>query len=348
MMKVRMTANVGICFLIVFSLVFYYALKTHGTEPNVLKPPGTTLQGGMTLKRLVNAKSTKERTFLYLVNTEQCLPDHLKSSKTIGSATACDCEVLVLSYKLKCNDTSLHHVEYLFDPSSTWSTGRNLLYETANARDKRFLYYIFMDDDIELEAKDKMVIANPWRVFEQSLLLYQPAIAAPTWSSFANNDSCPDVRVWCLSGIYWSRKMLGCELNTSDSTDFIPVAFWDAAFNAFHHTSVGHILPYATVYDDISWWFAQWKVIIQSEVLLRGSVVTHTSVTCVNTKHRDYPRALASNSDIRSLMEVVRKELPERFKHSSVLQEWKESGVSHRDISSTLCISSPPKIIDAS
>ena len=41
----------------------------------------------------------KKENFLYLTMTENCLPNHLASSRAIADATACDCEVMVLSYK---------------------------------------------------------------------------------------------------------------------------------------------------------------------------------------------------------------------------------------------------------
>ncbi len=53
--------------------------------------------------------------FIYLVQTESCIPDHLKSPRAIGDASACQCDVLVLSYKKMCTGTPPAHVEYIFN-----------------------------------------------------------------------------------------------------------------------------------------------------------------------------------------------------------------------------------------
>ena len=281
-------------------------------------------------------KQRAERKFVYLMNTEQCLPDHLASSEAIGNATACDCEVMVLSYKRPCNDKSLRHVKYFYGPSTGVGGGRNVLYEAAMARDhQQFLYYIIIDDDVQLEAKDKLKIPNPWRTFERSLLRYEPAIAALTWTDV---ESC----YWCLKNQYSYRKKLGCELSSNDhSSDFIPVVHFDAAFSAFHRRAAACILPYVTTFENVSAIFHQTIVVMKAEIMFRGSVVAHTSVTALNTKHRAQVRVKKikpSPSQLLTLLEVVEKSLPEDYKHSSVAQEWREQGKEHIRRSSTLCL----------
>ena len=279
-------------------------------------------------------KQRAERKFVYMMNTEQCLPDHLASSEAIGNATACDCEVIVLSYKRPCNDTSLRHVEYLYDPSPSVGSGRNMLYEAAMARDQRFLYYIIMDDDVQLEAKDKLKIPNPWRAFERSLLLYEPAVAGSTWTT---NGKRGDDCLWCLKTIFSDKKHLGCKF--SSSSDFIPVVHFDAAFSAFHRRAAAHILPYVTTFENISVIFRQKIVVMKAEIMFRGSVVAHTSVTALNTKHREtVPKGQPSPSQMLTLLEVAEKGLPEEYKRSSVAREWREHGINHTHMSSTLCL----------
>ena len=79
--------------------------------------------------------------FLYLLQTESCLPDTWSSIKAFGNLTACYCDVLVLSYKLTCNDTPPAHVEYISASSPTsWSEGRNLLFGVAMMRSKEYLH----------------------------------------------------------------------------------------------------------------------------------------------------------------------------------------------------------------
>ena len=75
---------------------------------------------------------------MHLVQTESYLSKYLASPEVIGSSSNCNCDVSVLNYKERCNDTSLPHVEYVFNSSTTWTTGRNLLYELATKKDETY------------------------------------------------------------------------------------------------------------------------------------------------------------------------------------------------------------------
>jgi len=44
------------------------------------------------------------KTFIYLTQTEQCLPQNLASSSEIGNPDTCNCDVIVLSFQNKCQD----------------------------------------------------------------------------------------------------------------------------------------------------------------------------------------------------------------------------------------------------
>ena len=61
--------------------------------------------------------SSSSTWILYLLQTEECLPSHLKS--VFVNSSACPCDVVVLSYKKVCTDTSLSNVKYLFNRSTT-------------------------------------------------------------------------------------------------------------------------------------------------------------------------------------------------------------------------------------
>ena len=116
----------------------------------------------------LQVETSRPSRFLYLLQTESCLPDHLDSVETIGNASACQCDILVLSFKQICSVTSSPHIEYIFNSSTSWTTGRNLLFEVARRRGEKYLYYIFMDDDIVLRFKTEPNNHNPWREFENS------------------------------------------------------------------------------------------------------------------------------------------------------------------------------------
>ena len=346
-------AKLSVCRVTVFAgcllaaAALWYTLRNASTVTSTINDlAGKIEESPMNLEQVkeqmvvtpVGAASTKvlekkkKDNFLYMTMTEKCLPNHLTSSRAFANATACDCEVMVLSYKQPCNDASLQHVKYIFNSSTSWATGRNLLYELAMQKEKEFLYYIFMDDDIDLEMKTKDT-TNPWRAFEKSLLLYEPAVAAPPWPE----GGCSN---WCLSALYSHRRRLGCPLKADEITDFIPTVHYDAAFEALHRRAVSHLLPHLTQYDEVSWWFAHRSVEMKSEIMFQGSVVAHTFVTSVNRKHRPYPKVAPTGKDLLPILEVIESQLPKDLKNSSVLQGWRERQYEQYSQSPTLCF--PP------
>ena len=267
--------------------------------------------------------------FLYLSQTEKCLPNYLLSADVIGNSTACQCDVLVLSYKGQCSKNPHKHVKYLFNSSTSWASGRNFLYEKALARGEEYLYYIFLDDDIGLSTKTPN--ANPWREFEDFLKQIEPAVAA------VNTDTNG-----MLQHILNGRKQKGCPLNKTPNYSYLPTARFDPAMNAYHYEAAKYILPYTTLYDKTSWWYNDLYFEIKCEVTFAGQTVLHTRVTGRNPKHRSYPRGNPSPQKWATMVNQVAAELPERYRNSSLLSEWKRDMLDHRRKSSTLCLSPPP------
>ena len=266
--------------------------------------------------------------FLYLVQTESCLPRNLASPEVLGDPSSCNCDVLALNFKERCSniDISLPHVEYVFNSSTTWTTGRNLLYELAMKRNEIYHYYIFIDDDLELYIiKEENKTQNPWRAFESSLKTVEPAVGI--------------LYVRALSkDLYNYRKAKNCTLNGTH--DFIPIVYFDAAFNAFHYKAVQHILPYSAKYDNITWWYSQLDIDIKCELMFRGQVALHTYVFTQNSKHRPYRKEHITNQVIIQKVNDVVKTIPKQYQNTTVIQEWKKYGLKHISNSSTLCL--PP------
>ena len=242
---------------------------------------------------------------LYLTQTEKCLPKFLQSPEVIGDTAACQCDVLVLSYKEECKDTPLPHVKYIFHPSTTWNTGRNLLYASAKARNKFYFYYVFMDDDIKLQTVEKGK-KNAWRMFEHSLRTIQPPVAVVDPNLNFHNRSKPK----------------DCE--PEQVTKLAQVGGFDASFNAFHHQAVDHVLPYPTKFDSVSWYYSQLYIILRSDVMFHGGVVGDTRLTAVNFDHRDYPRENDLQMAIKTAVDDIRKEVPDKYHNISepILQQW--------------------------
>ena len=271
---------------------------------------------------------TPPSRFVYLVQSESCLPDSLTAVEALGNSTACHCDVLVLSYYQACSYPSPKHIEYISATSPTsWSEGRNLLYRTATNRSEKYLYYIFMDDDITLQIQ---AAVNPWRVFEDFLTRIEPAVGAVDTT---NNH--------CVSRTYRARKLLGCGLN--GYYEYVPAVHYDAGFNAFHHEAVDYILPYSSKFDAISWLFSQWYVVIKSKVIFPRQVVLYNGLLGNNGRHRIYPRKKPLGSELQGIIKQVQEDLPKKYQNSNLLLEWKEYGEEHENRSRTVtCLPPPP------
>ena len=266
---------------------------------------------------------------LYLVQAESCLPDNLKSTVIFRNSIGCQCDVVVLSYKQACSDpSSPAHVEYISASSPTsWNKGRNLLFEVAKQRKEKYLYYVFMDDDIILEAKSE--VGDPWKIFENFLRRIEPAVAA------IETDENPSLQI-----TYEARKVLGCALK--GTFEYIPAANYDAALNAFHYQAVDYILPYPLKYDAVSWWFTTWYILIKSKVIFPRQVVLHTGLLVRNMYHRPYPRKWPSAQNFKSFVRLVESDLPPKYQNSTLLLEWKKYGISHGRRSRVTCLLPPP------
>ena len=262
-----------------------------------------------------------EGRILYLLQTEECLPSHLES--VLGNSSACQCDVVVLSYKRICNDASLSNVRYLFNQSTTWTTGRNLLFYTnIYHRSDSYLYYILMDDDIQLGwTRNVSRIKDPWRSFEEFLLRVQPAVAALPLSSNAERGP---------------KKCHGKE--------YTPTVWFDSAFNAFHFKAVEHILPYLDRFDNLSWYYSQLYNIVWCEIVFTGQVVMHRELIAFNKKHRSYRRGKTGGLDafLPTILKVLRERIPGNCRNSSLIWEWERGkSVYGKMRSSTYCLPPP-------
>ena len=309
-MNQRVMVVVVIMTCLSYCVLFYMSSIWKMNKPNLY-----------TMLPIVNGK------FLYLVQTGSCLPDHLMSLETFGNSTVCECDILVLSYKELCGDNATEHVEYIFDSSATtWNRGRNRLFEAMRLRRKKYLYYIFMDDDIILRSKASRM--NPWRAFENFLEEIEPAIGIAEVDGYGNLDF-----------VYNGRKERNCTLE--GTPDYLPIAHFDSAFNAFHYKAVESILPYPTKFDNISWWFSGWYATIKSEVIFAGQTLALTKVMVLNSRHRAYPRKYPDAKDWIAIMEVIEASLPQEYRNVSLFLDWKK-GHEHEQTSPALCLPPPP------
>ncbi|KAJ7381414.1 hypothetical protein OS493_001549 [Desmophyllum pertusum] len=280
-----------------------------------------------TASRMTGALPTL-KPFLYLTQTEECLPSNLASS--IGYNETCNCDVIVLSYQTECTERRPSHVTYMFDPRSTWGSGRNMLYFTALGRSPGYHYYIFIDDDATLTFNDftppeMKKVQQPFRAVEEWLLDYEPAVGVLDYTVH--------------HGARWTfeRKQLLCD--NKEFSLVLPTVCFDAIFHAFHYKAIGHILPYETSYDEQSWWASELHIMSVLELKFRGQALLFVPVTVENPKHRDYPRSIEHfDAKWRTFIEQIQQEAPTVYKNQAIFKQFKEGLMLYTLNSSTYCM----------
>jgi len=220
------------------------------------------------------------KKFLYLVQTKEGLSEHLQS--LYGPQG----DVIVLSWRRPVRDC-------IFFPFSTWTEGRNRLYQETLGKD--YLYYIFLDGDAYLKTTElcKTPQNNPWRLFEEYLIEYEPAAGVP---------------------FYMWHKKSPLEVETLYSFDMI--------LNAVHKEALPVLLPYYDGCDKISWWYSSVYKVHLASVLYPSHVLQFNALEVINlsSRHLDgeskgvlsaYPRSgdwTKPNNDFKAFI------LDEKFK----------------------------------
>ena len=326
----RLTLGKGFLLLVCLSVVIVivlrhnifktersHVIKTSLHEPIVLTKQKTnasmkpqTSLNGTTVTNQANAPTR----FVYLTQTENCISTYLKSLKVFGDSEACQCDVIILSFKKECADKSLPHFQFLFKPHTTYTAGRNLLYEAARKRIEKYIYYIFLDDDVLLENVDNILHRkserNPWRMFEESLKVFQPAVVI--------------LLSWTNENVFPKPKELLPERVNCELTEYIQIYRMDATVNAFHYQAIDHVLPYTAKYDSVSWWYPQMYLTIRCNIRFNGQVVVDPRFRTRNQQHRNYPRKHHTDQTLHDIVSDIRPEVPEKYKISvePIFQQW--------------------------
>lgn len=287
------------------------------------------------------------KNFLYLTQTESCLPRHFKRPDQLGPANGDSYDMLVLSYKHPCTDTLQQYtnVEYVYTgKNTTWSTGRNLLFEHIKKNSRKYLYYIFMDDDIELyfsepyqffhlenpHLQDKLQAKvvekylalreqrmksgnNVFREFEKFLLEFEPAVGLI--------NLCFRERQNCVSNFYADIWEYYCSRHGPAPVPILSYSTFDGAFNAFHRDAIGHILPYRLNFENISWHDSQKYAVLLSDIKFQGQVLYHLLITGWGLSHRPYPRGTRWITNWDTILAELRETeiLPQYHRETEVL-----------------------------
>ena len=255
---------------------------------------------------LLSNSTRSQKKFIYLTQTESCLNDYLRSH--LSNPTSCQCDILVLSWKEKCSDSSLPHVEYIFDTNTTFTTGRNLLYRSVMKREQKYLYYTFFDDDVTMAfKKEPHKNADTWREYEKSLLRVRPLIAV-SWD-------------YALTHF---KKYYDGGCNYDDKPDYLPFVWYDALFDSFHSEVINYLLPYYDKMEKTSIWFSQLYLIMKTDLMFPGQVFHHLNVLISNPLHRPYARKMFDSNTVREFLDDLKNEIPAKYREQlqPKLEDW--------------------------
>lgn len=250
-----------------------------------------------------------KKEFIYLVQAESCLPRYLAGPDLLGNPLACRCDVVVLSFKTKCEETSttMSHVKYIYASNTTWASGRNLLYRYSRKFD--YHYYIFADDDIRLEYNafaNKSVTKQPeLRTFENFLLGIEPAVGFVNYLIHIPASLIRAMRQHC---------------NNKPDLSLLPLVHFDPILNGFHRDAISHLLPYSEEFDSTCWWHSNRLVSIGIEAKFRGQAVMYPGITVQNLSHRKYPTNNTGEEKVmRDAIERERANVPNQYRNHFTL-----------------------------
>ncbi|XP_032224162.1 uncharacterized protein LOC116605550 [Nematostella vectensis] len=304
--------------LIVFLMNVYFVHR-------VLIGPGTTTSTRSKEPKLehnnrIHLPSGK-KLFVYLVQTEKCLPGYITLPEVLGNASSCRCDVIALSFKEICEVGPPSHMEYTFAPNTSWASGRNNLYKRVKAR-SAYLYYIFLDDDIRMaynkRATEDMKKITEIRSFEHFLLNVEPAVG------FVNYRVYNQAR--------WQEYVLKHCRRKPRPSSYYAMFHFDPLLNAFHKDAIHHILPYNESYDAQCWWHAQGHIEIALEIKFRGQAIMLPSITVFNPRHRDYPQNCGDFEDVLKTAVVREKACaPHIYRNRTLFEYIIHNPVSYRD-----------------
>lgn len=294
------------------------------------------------LKQFPPFANFEEKRFLYVIQTESCLPRRFLRPDQLGSEGD-SFDLLVLSWKQRCSsEDEYHNVKYIYTMhNTTWSTGRNLIFSNILRQGvHKYLYYIFMDDDVILyhtepyqvyhkqypglnERLSRDVVRkylrhregrlhrgdNPYREFEKFLLEFQPAVGLLNF--------CFERRGFCMSQYIPDVWEAFCSSKGTAPFPYVSYTNFDGAFNAFHRDAITHLLPYHVTYEHVNWQESQKYLILEADIKFQGQVLYNLLITGHGILHRPYPRKIHWHNNWRKVMQDLRKTIDEKYQNET-------------------------------
>eukprot|EP00047_Mylnosiga_fluctuans_P014107 m.35435 g.35435 ORF g.35435 m.35435 type:complete len:406 (-) comp5325_c0_seq1:233-1450(-) len=235
-------------------------------------------------------------------------------------------------------------ISLLHTKGTTWTSGRNMLLQEALRMEARrgvqYTFFMFADGDILLQIRPDPFFPGQYDrrtrrtlsaedVIEQSLARCSPthmqAIAAMKLAPAAAAARRPYTYLECLLLEYQapmtSPAVMPSMVNKSILGEPVFVMnYHDGAFNAFHRRALPVLLPYATLFDSVSWWASQ-------AVLLQRAKCVYNQMLLFNwlhqqaeqpNEHSKYPRLTGSHAHAAAINASLFY-LPPELSHPSLL-----------------------------
>ena len=168
----------------------------------------------------------------------------------------------------------------IFFPKSTWTEGRNRLFQEV--KDLDYDYYVFMDEDV--------AFSKPLEVFEGLLEKYRPVVGVPLYPAW------PDLYENISEG----------EVSTQYT--------FDAICTAIRKDALQTLLPYNPVGDAQSWHLSQLYFIHLSRVCYPYQVAHFNDVSVENLLMREYPRKPTLVDESDAFGKTIKEGYRERFR----------------------------------
>jgi hypothetical protein len=211
-----------------------------------------------------------------------------------------DYEVFFITFKEKNNKA----IDFL--PSSTWSEGRNRLWQEVKGK---YDFYLFIDDDLEF-YKAKFSI-HPYLH-----LAYQKYIGKDTINCYKNCSSSHffnelHSNIKTLNPEVLSVRNLNNLHNQSLDRTFLrnglftrPLGWFDAQFTLFSNYAAERLLPYDTIIS--GWASAQILIYLISFHVFQFKAISLNSIGVNNSFHSGaYVADYKSNLDCKTMIDTI-------------------------------------------
>lgn len=211
-----------------------------------------------------------------------------------------------------------------FLPKSTWSDGRNRLWEEVKGK---FDYYVFIDDDL-LFLKPRVTFAPlatylsykflHRRTFQDS---YEPATPAYFFSRLEAH--LRRYRPEVLSALCLGHSVTQLDTEAMQKNSYVRrLGYFDAQFTVLSDFAASKMLPYDTKLS--GWWSSQIPVYIYAHHVFKSKALAVSDIAIVNSQIQggyvpDYDGFEDCKNMLASMSKATGKDFTKTFRQASVV-----------------------------